>query len=114
MKPLFTNEELSKGTNLTKLPCECYQCGNTFYKEKKSIVTYLNDNPKHSIKYCSSKCRSLDKTTKQLINCTNCNNEFLKLPNQIKKSKSGNHFCSRSCAATHNNKNKTHGTRRSK
>lgn len=114
MKPLFTNEELRQGTNLTKLPCECYQCGNTFFKEKKNIITYLNGNPKHSIKYCSSECRRLDKTTKQLINCTTCNTDFLKYPNQIKKSKSGNHFCSKSCAATYNNKNKTHGTRRSK
>ena len=32
----------------------------------------------------------------------------------MKRSKSGNYFCSRSCSASFNNKNKTTGTRRSK
>lgn len=43
------------------------------------------------------------------VSCKNCHKEFDKLPNQIKKSK--NHFCSRSCAATYNNKhvNRKHG-----
>ncbi len=36
------------------------------------------------------------------VGCKNCHKEFDKLPNQIKKST--NHFCSRSCAATYNNK----------
>ena len=42
----------------------------------------------------------------------NCEKEFDKLYCELKKSP--NSFCSRSCAATYNNKNKTHGTRRSK
>lgn len=36
------------------------------------------------------------------VKCTKCTKEFSKQPNQVKKSK--NHFCSRSCAATYNNK----------
>ena len=32
----------------------------------------------------------------------------------MRDSKSGNSFCCKSCAATFNNRNKTHGTRRSK
>jgi len=36
------------------------------------------------------------------VNCLNCNTEFKKLPSEIKKSP--NHFCSRSCSATYNNK----------
>lgn len=48
------------------------------------------------------------------IQCFNCNKQFFKQPAQIQRSKSGNHFCSRSCAATYNNQNKSHGTRRSK
>lgn len=37
-----------------------------------------------------------------LVFCKNCSKEFFKLPSQIRKS--SNHFCSRSCAATVNNK----------
>ena len=47
-----------------------------------------------------------------MLECRNCGKPFYKTPSEIKKTK--NHFCSRSCAATHNNQNKTHGTRRSK
>ena len=36
------------------------------------------------------------------VTCKQCNKEFDKLPNQVKKTK--NHFCSRSCAAKYNNK----------
>ena len=49
---------------------------------------------------------------KTLVNCTNCNSEFEKLPSQIKKTI--NHFCSKSCSASYNNKHKTTGNRRSK
>jgi hypothetical protein len=58
------------------------------------------------------KCRIISKTTKQLVNCKNCNFKFYKTLNQIKITK--NHFCSRSCAGTYNNTHKTYGTRRSK
>jgi hypothetical protein len=42
----------------------------------------------------------------------NCNIEFKKKQVDIKKSP--NHFCTRSCAVSYNNKNKTKGNRRSK
>ena len=38
-----------------------------------------------------------------LVNCFCCEKQFNKDPNQIKRSKSGRHFCSRSCAAKINN-----------
>lgn len=38
-----------------------------------------------------------------LVKCSNCYKEFNKLPNQIKRSKTGFHYCSRSCAVTTNN-----------
>lgn len=44
--------------------------------------------------------------------CTNCTKQFSKTNGNIKQSK--NHFCSRSCAATYNNKHKTFGSRKSK
>jgi hypothetical protein len=39
------------------------------------------------------------------VKCRNCNKEIRRYPSEIKKSKSGNSFCSRSCTATFNNKN---------
>lgn len=38
-----------------------------------------------------------------IINCTNCDKEFNKLLSEIKRSKSGNHFCSSNCSAVFNN-----------
>lgn len=38
------------------------------------------------------------------INCDNCGKEFDKRPSQMKRSKSGKHYCSRSCSQTANNK----------
>lgn len=38
-----------------------------------------------------------------LVNCTSCNTQFEKRLSQIKRSKSGNHYCSRSCSAKTNN-----------
>jgi 5-methylcytosine-specific restriction endonuclease McrA len=37
------------------------------------------------------------------ISCTNCKKEVDRRPSDLKKSKTGNHFCSQSCAATYNN-----------
>ena len=70
---------------------------------------------KSKIRCCSLNCWNKYQISKKtIIYCTNCNNEFSKSPKEMKKSKSGNHFCSQSCAASYNNKHKKHGTRRSK
>lgn len=42
-----------------------------------------------------------------IVNCLACQNPFNKLPNQIRKHP--NHFCSRSCAAKHNNRGRRRG-----
>lgn len=114
MKPLYTQEEFNQTKTTDKLPCECYQCGNKFYKLKRVIQAVLRNDSGHNGKYCSIICTSNAKKLKKIVNCANCKKSFEKLPNQIKKTKSGNHFCSRSCAATYNNKHKSFGTRRSK
>lgn len=38
------------------------------------------------------------------VNCTNCGKEIEKFPAQIKRSKTGNLYCSRSCSSSQNNK----------
>jgi hypothetical protein len=81
---------------------------NSFYGGKRNLSKL---NKKY---YCSKECRYLGKGIKDRVrvNCLNCNKEFSKLSSEIKKC--SNSFCCRSCAATYNNKNKTHGNRRSK
>lgn len=38
------------------------------------------------------------------VNCKNCNKEVIKKNSEIRKSKTGNYFCSHSCSANYNNK----------
>jgi len=113
MKPLYTEEEFEKAKTKDKLPCQCYECKGTFYKQKKLIFTYLRKNKSsNQIKFCSYTCKNKSQETKQEVKCNNCNKVFLKSPYQIQKFP--NHFCSKSCSSTYNNTHKKHGTRRSK
>ena len=97
----------------TMIPLICSYCNTNFLKLRHQhlLSTYKKHSP-----YCSIKCYRKYQASKRVpqISCTNCNKFFAKQNSQIKKSKFGNHFCSQSCAATYNNKHKTHGTRRSK
>jgi hypothetical protein len=110
MKPLFTDEEYKLAKSRDKLPCECSICEKKFYKIKYDLQKIIKKNNKHKPLFCSYECMR----TREKVNCTNCSIEFEKIPTEIKKSKSGNHFCSKTCSTTYNNKNKTFGTRRSK
>jgi hypothetical protein len=110
MKPLYTEEEFKKAKSIDKLPCECYHCCDTFYLTKHRINMVLNPNRKDVLgKYCQNNCRS---NSKEKVICLSCGVEFVKDSKEIKRFP--NHFCSRSCAASHRNKNKTTGNRRSK
>ena len=64
--------------------------------------------------YCSRKCMSIHRTDKIELQCSNCDKPVYRTASQLAKSRNGNAFCNRSCAATYNNKNKKYGTRRSK
>lgn len=112
MKPLYNENDFKSAKSSDKLPCECYCCKKTFYKKKHDIQRVLNPNQSDNGKFCSFICKNICQNKKEKLNCKNCDVEFKKQLNQVKKTK--NHFCSQSCAATYNNKNKTHGTRRSK
>ncbi len=112
MKPLYSQEQFNSAKSNDLLLCECKNCYNPFNKTKKLILSFLNNKGKNSIDFCSIECKNNHFKTKIKINCTNCDIEFEKFYNQIKNSV--NHFCSRSCSASYNNKNKTTGNRRSK
>lgn len=91
------------------IKCDC--CSLLHYKEEHELTRGLR---RGKIFFCSEKCRSAHHSTSLKMNCVNCNKELIITPSQLAKSKSGNTFCSKSCAATYNNRHKKYGTRRSK
>jgi hypothetical protein len=111
MKPLFINLDYLNAKSTDKLPCRCYQCENTFLAIKKNIAQELKYN-RGRIKFCSFNCSRKFLSNKIIIKCTNCAKNFEK--KVVTLNKSGNNFCSSSCAATYNNTHKTFGIRRSK
>lgn len=112
MKPLFTDEQYQLAKSTDKLPCECYQCGETFLTHKKEITRVLSGKAPYWVRYCSRNCFKSTTRKQEQVECAECGTQFMKKQSDIKKAK--NHFCTKSCAATYNNKNKTHGTKRSK
>lgn len=95
---------------ITYITLICHHC----YKEFKRSAQRFASNKCKNIKnfYCSKQCFNSSQVISILVNCKECNKEFLKLPSQILKTP--NNFCSRSCAARYNNMHKTYGYRRSK
>lgn len=98
---------------VTTISLICPMCNNEFKKTRTQYNTSNRRGHDHLCsKICSSKFQTLKGTAR--ISCSQCNTLFIKINSEIKKSKSGNHFCSKSCAATYNNRHKTYGIRRSK
>jgi len=91
----------------------CTYCNAEFSCHLK-LVKYAMKTGRKRGKYCSNTCRYSDATNEIQTKCVECGDNIVKKVREIKKSKSGNAFCSRSCAATYNNKNKKYGYRRSK
>ena len=86
-------------------------CLITFQKEK---CLYDRHVVKHEREYqpkCSPMCLGHSNTRSQEVNCKHCGKTFTKSASQMRKAPQ--HFCSRSCAASYNNRHKQHGTRRS-
>jgi very-short-patch-repair endonuclease len=91
----------------------CLNCNTLFQKKQYEIKKgALKWKGRH---FCCYNCY-VEYQRKERINhikdCVNCGKKFYKRPSEQKRTK--NHFCSRSCAATYNNKNKTKGIRVSK
>jgi hypothetical protein len=112
MKPLYTKEDFEKAKNIEKLPCECEECGVTFFTAKREIARSTDNILRKLPRFCSLKCNGIHRRDVKTISCLNCGNIASKRPCDIKIR--NNHFCSSSCAATYNNTHKTTGTRRSK
>ena len=112
MKPLYTQEEFNLANPKDLLACECVHCKNQFNRTKHQIQRFINPKQTKTGDFCSNECSRLFLKKKQEVSCCNCNKQFEKTLNQIKKTP--NHFCCQSCSTTYNNKNKTTGNRRSK
>lgn len=79
---------------------KCDFCGKEFERDER----YFKFSVKNGYKqYCSSECVKQSKTKKIKCTCANCGKEILKTPCEIKKSKTGNVFCNKSCACSYNN-----------
>ncbi len=82
---------------------DCKSCGKSFKKE----VRRYNEAVKFKWNfYCSLQCQYDAKTKQRELKCGNpsCNKLFKRMPNDILVSKT--YFCSKSCSAIINNKNK--------
>ena len=112
MIPLYTQEEFNLAKSNTLLKCKCYICHQPFEKQKRSILKLLNNTFGNSGKFCSKQCYGLSTKKNKEVNCSNCEIIFKKKESQIKKTL--NNFCSQSCAASYQQRHKSHGTRRSK
>lgn len=91
----------------------CKYCNIEFCKEKKKVKFALKSKNKKCI-YCSLECYNKSRIKTIQCFCINCSKEIIVTSVSRKRSKNGNNFCSRSCAATYNNTHKTKGNRRSK
>lgn len=114
MKPLYNESDYLIAKSTDKLPCKCYLCGVIFYEHKKIIANALRPYHHQKTKYCSHKCANIANRKKIKTRCANCGVIVEKTPSEFNKSKSGNVYCSKSCAVTYNNKHKTTTYRRSK
>ena len=108
-----TQQEFDHAKSLQKIEVICTYCDKVYFKAKKRILSNFKTFNLYP-KFCSNKCQRMSERHLHVVEttCTNCGKYFDLRISQYQRS--FNHFCSKSCAATFNNKNKTHGTRRSK
>jgi hypothetical protein len=103
----------SSVTYSEKFELECDFCKSQFLRSKKDILTSIKRGDVSC--YCSKECLNEDRSEElPAWTCEQCGEGYKKryAPKDLKKNK--HKFCSRSCAATYNNRHKKHGTRRSK
>lgn len=94
----------------TYVTLTCGSCQIEFQRPLRQITKGKIREDKLS--FCSRKCKDDHHNKKITVSCLNCQKGFEKKAHEIIRNP--NHFCSRSCSASYNNRNKKHGTRRSK
>lgn len=99
----YTDEEYKNAKSTDKLALECEHCGKIFYGEKKQITFELKNN-RGRLKYCSIDCSAFSHIKKNHFHCENCGKDVEVTDSAYKASKTKHFFCSKSCAASYNNK----------
>lgn len=112
MKLLTPIEEFSSAKSRDKMQLECKRCNKIFLRPKNYIQSIIKGRHKNTGDFCSSNCKNLYQTTKEMCSCKLCGKHFFKHKYIIKKTK--NNFCSQSCSGKYNSAHKTTGIRRSK
>jgi hypothetical protein len=79
---------------------KCDHCGIEVDKKPSQVKTNLEKGRKN---YCSNDCKKLGQFTGKLCVCGTCGKEIYKTQSEIKRSKSGQVFCNKSCACSFNN-----------
>lgn len=78
----------------------CTYCGIEFDKPVNKVNQAIRDNKNL---YCSQECYHKSKVKKIKCSCGFCGKELEKTSSEIKKSKTGNVYCNKSCACSANN-----------
>jgi hypothetical protein len=81
----------------------CSECKEPFEREHKQWKYQAKISGENYKPVCSDACLRKQQTKKQECNCAQCGKPCSKLPSELKGSKSGNVFCSKSCAAKYSN-----------
>ena len=104
-----TQQEFDSAKSSDPVSLTCSWCNQSYNRLKRNIIS--KGNPK----YCSNACQGAYRSSSITVEilCKNCNQSFVSLKRDLKKLNT-NRFCTKSCAVSFNNKNKSHGTRRSK
>ena len=77
---------------------KCVKCGKEYEVELKRYNAKIKEG---SAFYCSKECLAYKGS--QLCNCAKCGKQIWKRNSEIAKSKTGNVYCSKSCAVSKNN-----------
>lgn len=83
----------------TMRPAICSVCGNEF---STTLKHYNESNKQKWNLYCSKECRRHKHSQK--VYCANCGKAVWKTKSMMARSKTGNMYCSKSCAASMNNR----------
>lgn len=109
MNLLISNDELSLLKSRDFVPLKCENCNIVFNKTKNNVLSSLKGHPDFALRFCSLNCHYANQIHRNWIKikCAECNIEIKKQKSKIKNNK--NNFCSKSCSAKFQNKNKTLG-----
>ena len=104
----------AKSREKIKVLCDYSKCKGGKCITKHHVQTKLRRrrNGNMSGLYCSQDCAALARRTITIVPCAECKTPVRR--QRHIRSRSDRRFCNSSCAASYNNKHKTHGYRRSK